>query len=202
MSPRVYRSTRRAAQAQATREAIVAAAARLFAERGYAGTTMRAVAEAAEVAVESVYAVASKPSLLLLALTHVRGGETLDHPMARRIAETSDQREQIRLVARFATDLIGRVAPLERAFATAAETDPQMRQLWGVAMGRRLADATAVMGAVAANGPLRVGVERAGQTLWAIVNADTWHLSTQQLGWTESQFADWLEDILVSVVLK
>ena len=42
-----YNSALRAAQARATRRAIVDAAARLFTERGYTATTMEAIAEAA-----------------------------------------------------------------------------------------------------------------------------------------------------------
>ena len=53
---RRYYSPRRRAQADATRAAIAAAAWRLFTERGWAGTTVRDVARAAEVAEPTVYA--------------------------------------------------------------------------------------------------------------------------------------------------
>src|SRR5919197_5529071 len=71
---RPYHSPRRAEQAAATRQAIVGAAARLFAERGYHATTMAAVAEEARVAVKSVYTLAEKPQLLRLAPGQTNAG--------------------------------------------------------------------------------------------------------------------------------
>jgi len=53
---RRYSSPLRAAQAGQTRLAIIAAASRLFAEKGWSGTGMRDVARAAQVSVETVYA--------------------------------------------------------------------------------------------------------------------------------------------------
>ena len=50
-----YESPLRAAQAQATRRAIVAAAARLFVERGYGPTSIDAIAEAAGVSRKTVF---------------------------------------------------------------------------------------------------------------------------------------------------
>ena len=52
---RRYDSTRRQAQAARTRQDILAAAHDLFLERGYAGTTLAAIAKAAGVVVETVY---------------------------------------------------------------------------------------------------------------------------------------------------
>lgn len=47
---------RRARQAAATRQRIIDAAGRLFAEHGYTATTISAIAQEADVAVETVYA--------------------------------------------------------------------------------------------------------------------------------------------------
>src|SRR3954453_18221399 len=58
-------SSRRERQAQQTREEILRAARRLFAERGYTRTSVRDVAEAAGVAPQPVHhRVGSKPALV------------------------------------------------------------------------------------------------------------------------------------------
>ena len=62
---RPYRSTVRAAQAAATRLAILSAAAQLFIERGYVATSIDAIADAAGVSRATVFtAVGGKATLL------------------------------------------------------------------------------------------------------------------------------------------
>src|SRR5215216_4524401 len=61
---RRYHSQRRQAQAAQTRRDILTAAQQLFLERGYTGTTLTAIAQAAGVVVETIYrAYASKAEL-------------------------------------------------------------------------------------------------------------------------------------------
>ena len=55
MSKRLYRSVARAESARATRTEILRAAGELFAERGYAQTTVAEIAERAQVAINTVY---------------------------------------------------------------------------------------------------------------------------------------------------
>src|SRR3954462_12587456 len=63
--PRTYRSDRRAAKAATTRRRVLPAATALFQQQGYAATTVRAVAGAAGVSVQTVEAqFGSKPRLL------------------------------------------------------------------------------------------------------------------------------------------
>src|SRR5438445_13268395 len=62
---RSYDSRLRGARAEATRLAIVAAAGRLFAERGYAATSIEEIAAAAAVGLATVFSsVGGKPELL------------------------------------------------------------------------------------------------------------------------------------------
>src|SRR5262245_65592526 len=64
-----YHSPLRARQAAETRRTVVAAAGRLFGERGWAGTTLAAVAAEAGTAVETVYSgLGSKAALLVAAI--------------------------------------------------------------------------------------------------------------------------------------
>src|SRR5437016_2610782 len=68
---RLYRSPRREQQARATRARIIAAAARRFLACGYAGTTMRAVAADAGVALPTVELVFGTKAKLLKAVIDV-----------------------------------------------------------------------------------------------------------------------------------
>src|SRR3954462_8671415 len=74
---RRYDSSRRRAQAEATRNDILAAALRLFERGGYAATTMEAIAAEAGVALKTVYVAFETKSGLLRALWNhlLRGGQ-------------------------------------------------------------------------------------------------------------------------------
>ena len=73
---RRYDSSRRRAQAEATRVDILDAAQRLFEARGYAATTVEAIAAEAGVALKTVYVAFETKSGLLRALWNhlLRGG--------------------------------------------------------------------------------------------------------------------------------
>ncbi|EKU47648.1 TetR/AcrR family transcriptional regulator [Brevibacterium casei] len=65
MSTERVQSNARAAQRQRTEERILTVAAELFLDRGYRGTTVRAIAESAGVSVGRVMAVGDKDALLI-----------------------------------------------------------------------------------------------------------------------------------------
>src|SRR6266403_4226720 len=83
---RSYDSRLREQRAEATRLAIVAAAGRLFAERGYAATSIEEIAAAAGVGRATVFnSVGGKPELLNEAYRlAVRGSDNADTPLGRQ----------------------------------------------------------------------------------------------------------------------
>ena len=80
-SKRPYRSSLREEQARTTRRAIVEAGTALFVERGFAGTTVDAIAERAGVSRKTVFtSVGGKVGLLKLAIDWALVGD--DEPVA------------------------------------------------------------------------------------------------------------------------
>src|SRR5690348_18283426 len=78
---RHYDNSRRLAQVRANRLRVIDAARRLFIERGYPATTIEAVAEAADVALPTLYRLfGSKRELLKAVLDTSFGGD--DEPIA------------------------------------------------------------------------------------------------------------------------
>ena len=90
---RTYSSTLRADQARQTRRRIVDAAAELFAEYGYAGTTIDAVATAAGVSRKTVFdSVGGKAQLMKLAYDFAIVGDDEPVPLADRPEITASGR--------------------------------------------------------------------------------------------------------------
>jgi AcrR family transcriptional regulator len=81
MQKRQIRSSLRQRQAQATAKLILASAKSLFLERGYTGTTIEAIAERADVAVSTVYAVFGSKRGILRAIR----SDWLDHSHIREV---------------------------------------------------------------------------------------------------------------------
>src|SRR5438270_10858357 len=108
------RSTRRERQAQATRRDIITAARRLFAERGYAATSVAQIAHEAGVAVQTIYdSLGSKRAILLAMLDRVDELGGVPELIPRLMSET-DPRLLIALTVRLSRTLHERSAELLR----------------------------------------------------------------------------------------
>src|SRR5664280_247761 len=122
------RSGRR--RARATRSRITKAAAKLFGERGYTGTTMADIAAAAGVAVQTVYFVFhTKTEVLDSAYSLAVMGEDdpavpQDQAWYRQAVAEPDVTIAVRLVVEGVSEILRRVAPLDYAVRTAAAADP------------------------------------------------------------------------------
>jgi AcrR family transcriptional regulator len=203
---RPYRSERRREQAEETRERVLAAAGRLFAERGYESATIAAIAAEAGVAPETVYAgFRNKRTLLGEAIRRaVRGGDELPVPHQqgpRAVVAATDQREQLRLFAADISLRLERAAPLVGVVTAASRTEPELAGLLAKLHGERLENLRSFVDALSANGPLRLEPEPALDTVWALASPDLHQLLTRSRGWTRERYSGWLADSLVAILL-
>ena len=135
-SKRRYDSSRRRAQAAATRHDILEAAQRLFEQRGYGATTMEAIATEAGVSLKTVYVAFKTKSGLLRALWNhlLRAGHD-EVPVAeqkwyREVVEEPYPERQLRLAARNSRVVKVRIAELLEVIRSAAPIDPDISALW------------------------------------------------------------------------
>ncbi|VVJ17418.1 Transcriptional regulator [Amycolatopsis camponoti] len=96
MSSASYNSPRRREAAAQTRQAILDAARRLFAERGYAATTIQEIAAAARVATATVYASVGGKPRLLDELVSSAAGDTRLQEAADRVTTAANPGEVLR----------------------------------------------------------------------------------------------------------
>jgi AcrR family transcriptional regulator len=204
---RRYNSERRREQAGQTRALVLAAAAALFEERGYQGTSIAAVAQQARVSPETVYAHFGNKRALLDELVRraVRGDETvpvLEQKGPRAVAAATDQHEQLRL---FAADIVlrlERAAPLVAVVSGASRSDPELAQLLTTLHAYRLKNLRTFTRALAANGPLRLGEKEAAETVWALTSPELHQLLVRLRGWSRRRYRDWLAASLADLLLS
>jgi AcrR family transcriptional regulator len=200
---------RRARRSARTRQAILDAAGALFAERGYSATTIEAIAEAADVAVETVYARFGNKRAILAAYIDVsvvgddKPVPLLERDEVRAIAVEADQRRQVRLLAHLARTLLERADPAQQALLGAAASDRSMDELVAVDDQRRRITHRAFVEMLRRNGPLRPGLtlDDATDTYSALSNPGTYSFMTRRRGWTPDLFEEWIGDCFEILLL-
>jgi AcrR family transcriptional regulator len=206
---RPYRSALRVEQARQTRRAILRAAGERFAESGYAGTSLRAIAAQAGVSVETVQGVGSKADLLLAAYEQAFAGEEgqdslLEREDFRPILALSDPARAIEAVAQFFTAANAASARLSAAFDAAAQSDERVAAVRAALDGRARGDAAtgveffASIGAAIPSGPER---QRIADELWFILAPSHYLRLVDDVGWAPSQYQDWLKRYLTQLLL-
>jgi AcrR family transcriptional regulator len=199
---RRYISPRRQAQAEQTRRAIIEAARALFEQHGYVATTMAAIAERAEVSLETVYAAAgTKPALVrLLVETAISG---VDEPVAaeerdyvRAVRAEPDAARKLAIYAGAVRRVQARMAPLFRILQAAAPSQPELAALWTEIAERRSRNMRLFAAELAETGQMRedVSVEEAADIIWATNAAEFYTLLVHERGWEPERFERWLAD--------
>ncbi len=207
---RAYESPSRQAAAQATRRAILESARRVFLERGYAGATMPAIARAAGVALDTVYAaVGNKPTLFrLLVETAISGSDDAVPAEARdyvrAIRAEPDAARKLGIYAAALGAIQPRLAPLFGVLQAAAPLDPDLKALWQEIGQRRAANMRLLAADLAATGRLRPGLSpaTAADIIWSMNSPEFYLLLVEQRGWSPATFETWLADSWSRLLLQ
>jgi AcrR family transcriptional regulator len=199
---RRYDATARHAAARQRRSHILAAAHRLFSERGYAATSMSEVARAAGVALDTVYAsVGRKPALMRLLVERAISGEDAAVPAEQRdyvreIQAEPDPARKLAIYAAAIRRIHHRLAPLVRAVQAAAPAHPEVARSWHQVSERRARNMRVFAAHLAETGALRpgLGIDEAADVIWATNAPETYLLLVGERGWTPERFEAWLAD--------
>jgi AcrR family transcriptional regulator len=206
---RVYDSALRKQQAGQTRMRILDAAQELFAARGYPTSTVEAIAAAAGVAVDTVYATFGSKREVLKSLLDVRVGgddatiDLLDRPGPQAVRAERDQQSQLSTFARDVTEIIERVRPVDDIIRGAAAVDADVAALRVRIQESRYQSMREFVSWVAANGPLRDGLneEDAATILWTLTSPEVHGLLRAVRGWPAHRYTAWLHDSLTRILL-
>lgn len=200
---------RRQKKAQATRRAVLEAARRLFVASGYGATTIQAIADEADVAVQTVYAVFGGKRAVLGQLLDVSiaGDEAPIAVNAREwmtpVWEAPTAAERLRAYAAAVRRIMDNAGDVFAVVAAAATTDPDAVELADQTEQRRRTGARSVLDAVTSVGPLRAGLtlEEAVDVLWLLNSPVVFSHLVRRAGWTSDRYQEWLADAMVTQVL-
>jgi TetR/AcrR family transcriptional regulator, regulator of autoinduction and epiphytic fitness len=204
---RSYHSTRRQETARLTRQAIAQAALTLFNQRGYRGASMDAIAKAAGVATETVYATfGSKRELLHYLLNVTVGGDeapvrVIDRPEPQAVLQETDARRLISGFSSSICQILERAAPVFTILTEAAKTEPELEALQSRFRSERLENMGKVVRALSRLAPLRLSEVQAAETLWSLTSPELFSLLTGVRQWDREKYAAWLQDSLDRLLL-
>ena len=208
---RRYDATLRAERAAGTRERILDAAHRVFVQRGYAGATVPSIAEAAGVAVETVYRAAPGKAGLLAAVVEraLAGGsdnaalEVEARPGIRRVVEAEDPVHKLQLYAATQPGVYRRAGAILRVLDEATPSTPELAALRDGYAKRRLAGSRHLLSQLADRGALRPGLspERAADMLVTVCSRANYDSLVIERGWSPRAYQDWVADTLVRTIL-
>lgn len=195
------RGNRRYLQAQATRADILAAARRLFAERGYSATSMAAIAEAAGTAVQTIYDSVGSKKEVLNALF-----ELIELPVAgawQQLATVNDGLTALKIgvgLARAINELSGDLIAIIEA---AASSEPWAASALRIGMQRHIDGTQRLAANMALKAWLRPGVsaESAGIAIGVLTAASVWRELTGNFGWSYEAAEAWIVETLAALLL-
>jgi AcrR family transcriptional regulator len=186
---------------------VLEAAVELFVRDGYLRTTMKGIATAAGVSVETVYAQGSKQALLLAGVDRALAGDEEPVAMAARtpFVDALAEPSALDLVEGFVgalVDVADRSAALLVAFEDAAAADATTAELWAEAEQHRRQDYRRLVQAVADLGGLREGldVDSATDGMWTTFTPRMAH-HVAGLGWPRDRRVAWVSRALAALLL-
>jgi AcrR family transcriptional regulator len=206
---RTYDSSRRKDQARLTRARIVDAASALFVDRGYAATSIAAIAERAGVAPQTVYgAFGTKAALLVEAIGVAMAGDDepvalYDRPGFQAALAAPDPAAAAAAIARLTRLVLDRAAGIFHAAETATADDPEIAALWVGGQRARLTDMRRLARDLRRSGHLRADLtpDEAADLLYALGSPQTYRLFTVARAWAPAKYERWLRDSILRTVL-
>ncbi|GAB3422935.1 TetR/AcrR family transcriptional regulator [Flindersiella endophytica] len=193
-----------------TRRRILDAASRLFIERGYVGTTLNGVAEAAGVSVQTIYnLIGGKAALLKTTYDVTLAGDDepismADRPITRAVFEASDGRACLAAYARMGRVLHERLLPLVTILlAQVGGGDPDLRHFAKTIESEHATGTKWVVDHVAERFGLRPGLDPStgADVVWALTSPEVTDRLVNRRGWSWDRYEQWLATAMADSLL-
>jgi AcrR family transcriptional regulator len=190
-------------QAQLTRTEILEAARRLFAERGYARTSVRNIAEAAGVSAQTVYDSIGSKQALVTRLNDLIDEEADVAGIARAAAQSGDPQRVAALSAAVTRSILEHCGDIVHALVTGAAAEPDLEVALADGQRRHLEGARMVVGLLREQGALAetLDPEAAVDTLSALSDIRVALMLQESYGWSLDRIEAWIATTTQTLLL-
>jgi AcrR family transcriptional regulator len=201
---RLYHSRARQRQAEETRRRILAATRELFASRGYAGTTLEAIAEIAEVSPKTVSAVFGSKRAILAELINPNAFSTDVQHLLDELRATPEPSRRLSLVAQITRQAYEPLVLELELLRTAGAVAPELADLARHIGTRRRQNQAQLIAYLHERQVLRHGLppEEATDVLWALTSYDLYRMLVVEQRWEPTRYETWLAQLLIQHLLQ
>lgn len=194
--------SRQAEQSARTRREIVTAARRLFAEHGYAGTSVSRVATEARVSVQTIYDSVGSKAELVRAMNDLIDEESGIAEIARTIETLEDPPDLVAVPARISRRILERCGDIVRASLGAAASDPELGAVAEVGRERHHRGVQGLVGRLDALEALAVPRDEAFRVLGMLTDTRTALICLDDYGWTLPEWESWAAQSAARLLLR
>jgi AcrR family transcriptional regulator len=203
-SKRSYHSRARKRQAEETRRRILAATRELFESRGYAGTTLEAIAEVAEVSPKTVAAVFGSKRAILAEVVNPDAFGPHVQRLLDELRATPEPLRQMSLVAQITREAYEPLVLELELLRTAHAVAPELADLAREIEMRRRQNQGRLVAYLDEHRMLRQGLplEEATDVLWTLTSYELYRMLVIERRWPPERYETWLAQLLIEHLLQ
>ncbi|MFM2078264.1 MAG: hypothetical protein RJA49_2154 [Actinomycetota bacterium] len=190
-------------QAQLTRDEILKAARRLFAEHGYTRTSVRDIAEAAGVSAQTVYDSIGSKQAVVVRLNDLVDAEAGVATIVEVASRSGDVRQVAAMSAKVTRSILEHCGDIIHALVTGAAAEPDLATALADGRRRHVEGAGRVVGLLRQMDALddTVDADAAVDTLAAISDTQFAVLLHDSYGWSLDRIESWIAETTATLLL-
>ncbi len=209
-TPVMEQRKKRVRDAPRTRKRMLDAARELFVRDGYGATTLKEIADRAEVAVQTIYFTFGSKRVLLKELVDVAiAGDlepvaTMDRPWFQEALAAPTAEAHLRRHVRGTRGILERVAPIVEMLRAAASADPAIAGQWDDDADPRFAVHVEAARSLVAKPGVRAGMtaEHAADLLFGLLSPELYQVFVRDRGWSPERWESWAAGTLVAQICR
>ena len=187
-------------QAEETRLQIAQAARSLFAERGYAATTIAAIAEEADIPAPTIYSAFGSKAKILEKITRIWMTDAQTVSIAEASLAEPDPAQQLRMFAELNRRQLEVGSDVVAIYQEAARSDPQMAAVLNGVLASREGEIRKLIRAIKPHLKAGLSIDAALDACLALSVPEIYR-TLMERDWTPRRYQTWLGDLLVDQLL-
>ena len=187
-------------QAEETRLQIAQAARSLFAERGYAATTIAAIAEEADIPAPTIYSAFGSKAKILEKITRIWMTDAQTVSIAEASLAEPDPAQQLRMFAELNRRQLEVGSDVVAIYQEAARSDPQMAAVLDGVLASREGEIRKLIRAIKPHLKAGLSIDAALDACLALSVPEIYR-TLMERDWTPRRYQTWLGDLLVDQLL-